>query len=69
MAGVAVDKIRLFEFCRRNHVRWLAFLGSVVRDDFRHDSHVNVLVDFDPEHIPGLLDLAHIERELSALLG
>ncbi len=69
MARVAVNKNRLSEFCRRNHIRWLAFFGSVVRDDFRPDSDVDVLVEFDPEHIPGLLGLARIERELSALLG
>jgi predicted nucleotidyltransferase len=36
------------EFCRRNHVRQLAFFGSVVRDDFGPDSDIDVLVEFEP---------------------
>ncbi len=44
-------------------------LSSVLREDFRPDSDVDVLVEFEPEHIPGLLGMARLERELSELLG
>jgi predicted nucleotidyltransferase len=56
-------------FCRRNHISKLSFFGSVLRDDFRSTSDVDVLVEFEPEHVPGLFSLARMERELSALLG
>jgi predicted nucleotidyltransferase len=57
------------DFCRRHHIRKLAFFGSVLRDDFRSDSDVDVLVDFAPQHIPDFLALYEMEQELSAMLG
>jgi len=41
----------------------------VLREDFRSYSDVEVLVEFFPGHIPGLLKIAEMERELSSLLG
>jgi predicted nucleotidyltransferase len=57
------------DFCQRNYITKLALFGSVLRDDFRSDSDVDVLVEFEPEHIPGLFRIARLERELSALFG
>ena len=57
------------QFCRKNHVRKLALFGSVLRDDFRPDSDVDVLVEFQPGKVPGLLGLARMERELSVIFG
>ena len=57
------------EFCRRNHIRRLALFGSVLSSDFRPDSDVDVLVEFEPEHVPGLFGIARMERELSAVFG
>ncbi len=56
------------DFCRRHHIRKLAFFGSVLRNDFRPDSDVDVLVDFLPQHVPDFLALYEMEQELSALL-
>jgi hypothetical protein len=55
-------------FCRKHHIRRLAFFGSVLRDDFRPESDVDVLVEFDPAHIPGLAFFG-MQRELSGILG
>ncbi len=66
---IAVSKEVLAAFCRRHHIRSLAFFGSVLRDDFRPDSDVDVLVEFDPGETPGFLKLADMEAELSTLLG
>jgi uncharacterized protein len=65
---IAIDRERLAGFCRRNHIRRLALFGSVLRDDFRPDSDVDVLVEFEPGHVPGLRFFA-LERELSEILG
>jgi predicted nucleotidyltransferase len=65
---VAIDREMLAGFCRRNHIRRLALFGSVLRDDFRADSDVDVLVEFEPEHVPGLRFFG-LEKELSELLG
>ncbi len=62
------NKIKIDELCRRHHIVRLAFFGSVLRDDFRPDSDVDILVEFYPEHIPGLA-FFRIELELSELLG
>lgn len=64
-----VPKDKLTKFCRKNSIRKLAFFGSVLRDDFRPESDIDVLVEFKPDHVPGFLRLAAIERELSHLLG
>lgn len=65
---IPISEERFSSFCERHHIRRLAFFGSVLRDDFGPDSDVDVLVDFDPEHIPGFLGLARIERELGEIL-
>ena len=63
-----IDKEKLGEFCRRNHIVRFSVFGSVLRDDFTPESDIDVLVDFEEGQTPGLLRVARIERELSALL-
>jgi len=64
---VPIAKERVAAFCRRNHIRRLALFGSVLRPDFGPESDIDVLVEFEPEHVPGLLGIARMERELSAI--
>ena len=59
---------KIVEFCTRNHIAKFAFFGSVLRDDFRSESDVDVLVEFEPGHIPGLA-FFKMEHELSEILG
>jgi predicted nucleotidyltransferase len=68
MARISVSTEKLAEFCQRHHIHRLAFFGSVLRDDFGPQSDVDVLVEFDPDHIPGL-SFFRIENELSQILG
>jgi predicted nucleotidyltransferase len=56
-------------FCRRWKITELAFFGSVLRDDFRPDSDVDVLVTFEPDARWSLLDLAGMEIELQDMFG
>ncbi|MCM3875450.1 MAG: nucleotidyltransferase family protein [Thermoanaerobaculia bacterium] len=56
-------------FCRRNHIRKLSLFGSVLRDDFRPESDVDVLVEFEAGKAPGFIRLARMEGELSGMLG
>ncbi len=60
---------QLAEFCRRHHIRRLSVCGSVLREDFRPDSDIDVLVEFDPEHRPGMVGMHQVEEELSHLYG
>ncbi|HOZ46149.1 MAG TPA: nucleotidyltransferase family protein [Candidatus Hydrogenedentes bacterium] len=66
---IHTDKGKIAEFCRRHRITKLAFFGSVLTDKFGPNSDVDVLVEFDPEHIPGLIALSGMERELSEILG
>ena len=66
---ISIDRQKITEFCHRHHIRKLALFGSVLRDDFRLDSDVDVLVEFEPKHTPGFIRLSGIELELSAIFG
>ncbi len=68
MKNLTVSSEKIREFCRRNHIRKLSFFGSVLRDDFGPDSDVDILVEFESGHVPGLRFFT-MERELSDLLG
>jgi predicted nucleotidyltransferase len=69
MTRIPVDKNSLAKFCQKNHIRRLALFGSVLREDFHPESDIDVLVDFEPAHVPGLFSIACMERELSAIFG
>ncbi|MCX6645234.1 MAG: nucleotidyltransferase family protein [bacterium] len=58
----------LAAFCRKHYILKLSFFGSVLRDDFGPESDVDVLVEFDPDHIPGLAFFG-MQDELSEILG
>jgi hypothetical protein len=64
-----VDEKALAQFCQRNHIRRLSLFGSQLKGTPRPDSDVDLLVEFDPQHIPGLLGIAGMEIELSDMLG
>ena len=69
MTRFDVDRNALAKFCQKNHIRRLALFGSVLREDFHPESDIDVLVEFEPAHVPGLLGIARMERELSAIFG
>jgi len=66
---IEIDREKIAAFCRKHHIMKLAFFGSILTDRFGPDSDVDVLVEFEPAHIPGLIALSGMERELSQILG
>jgi predicted nucleotidyltransferase len=66
---IPIDRGLVAEFCRRYHISKLGNFGSALRDDFHVGSDVDVLVEFEAGHVPGLLRLAGMELELGELLG
>jgi len=64
-----IPKEKLADFCKHHHIRKLSLFGSVLKSDFGPTSDIDMLVEFEPKHVPGLLALARIEQELSSLLG
>jgi predicted nucleotidyltransferase len=60
---------KIAEFCKKNHIRKLSLFGSALREDFRFDSDVDVLVEFDPGTTVGMIRLGGLEIELGEILG
>jgi predicted nucleotidyltransferase len=60
---------KIAEFCRRWNVSELALFGSVLRDDFRHDSDVDVLLTWAPDARISLFDYGPMREELEAMFG
>lgn len=69
MKPISVSKEQLASLCRRYHVQRLALFGSALRDDFRSDSDIDVLVTFEPDAQIGFLALSRLRRELEALFN
>ncbi len=69
MIQLQFSKEKLIDFCRRWKVKKLALFGSALRDDFRPDSDVDVLVSFSEDTHYTLLDLARMETELAEIFA
>jgi predicted nucleotidyltransferase len=64
-----LDEATVARFCRQYRIRRLALFGSQLKGTAGAESDIDLLVDFDPEGVPGLLGIAAMELELSRLLG
>ena len=69
MKRLDINQDALAELCRRRGIRRLSLFGSVLKGTDRPDSDIDLLVEFEPEARPSLLDLAAIEQELSVMLA
>jgi uncharacterized protein len=67
-AGISIPKHKIVEFCQKYHITKLSLFGSVLGKDFGPESDIDVLVEFEPDHIPGLA-LISMQEELSGILG
>lgn len=68
-AHIAIPQEQVAAFCLRWQIAEMAFFGSVLRDDFRPDSDIDVLVRFAPEARHTLFDMVHMQDELQYILG
>jgi len=68
-AQIDIPFAEIEAFCKRHGIGRLALFGSVLRSDFGPDSDVDVLVEFEPGEVPGLIRLGGMAEELSSLLG
>jgi len=66
---IAASPEVIADFCRRHRIRRLSLFGSVLREDFRPESDVDVLVEFEPEGVPSFFELVGMKEELIGLLG
>jgi len=69
LAAIDGARDRISDFCRRHHARRLSVFGSVLRADFGPESDIDLLVEFEPGHVPGLIRFAGMESELGEILG
>lgn len=67
--AISIPRAKIAEFCKRYRIRKLSLFGSVLRSDFRPDSDIDVLIEFEQGHGTGFFGLAHMEREISEVLG
>lgn len=65
----SLSKEKLIEFCQKNHIRRLSVFGSALRGELRPDSDIDLLVEFEPGHTPGLFAIVRMEMELTEALG
>ena len=68
-ARIAFDEAKIAEFCRKWRIAEFALFGSVLRNDFRPDSDVDVLVSFHPDAPWSLFDFVDMQEELKVLFG
>ena len=68
-AGLTLDDDFVVAFAAAHGVRRIALYGSALREDFRSDSDIDILVEFEPGRTPGLLRFAQMELELEDALG
>ncbi|MCC7210540.1 MAG: nucleotidyltransferase family protein [Candidatus Brocadia sp.] len=66
---IELSKDTIAEFCKRHHIRKLSLFGSYLHGDFGPESDTDFLVEFEPDHIPGLITLSGMEIELSETIG
>lgn len=66
---IEIPTRQIRSFCAKNHIRKLALFGSVLTKHFRKKSDVDVLVEFIPGHIPGLIGISQLECELEDIIG
>ena len=67
--GIEIDKEHIVRFCQKWKITEFSLFGSVLRDDFRPDSDVDVLVVFDEDTHWSLFDLCRMEDELKEIFG
>ena len=66
--SIDIPQEKISNFCRQRHIRKLSLFGSALRNDFSAESDVDVLVEFEPGHTPGLAFFG-MPRDLSELMG
>ncbi len=66
---IQLSQRAIADFCQRWKVKEMSFFGSVLREDFRSDSDIDVMVSFENDAPWGLLEFVRMKRELASLLG
>ncbi|MEM8718095.1 MAG: nucleotidyltransferase family protein [Cyanobacteria bacterium P01_G01_bin.39] len=65
VTNIAIPADKIAQFCQKHYIQKLSFFGSVLRADFSPESDIDILVEFEPQHIPGLIRFSAMEQELA----
>lgn len=66
---IFIPEDKISHFCKSHYIVKLALFGSVLTEQFTETSDVDILVEFDPAHIPGLFGIVEMEDELTNIVG
>lgn len=66
---IQLPQPELAAFCQKWKIKEMSFFGSVLREDFRSDSDIDIIVNFEDNSTWGILELVRMKRELKTLLG
>lgn len=66
---IQLSQPELAAFCQKWKIKEMSFFGSVLREDFRSDSDIDIIVSFEDNSTWGILELVRMKRELKTLLG
>jgi predicted nucleotidyltransferase len=66
--NLVISKNEIAQFCHKHHIRQLSVFGSALKDDFSNDRNVDILVEFQEDHVPGFA-FFDMELELSQIIG
>lgn len=65
---IVIEREAIASLCQQYHICKLSLFGSVLRNDFRSDSDVDILVEFESGHTPGF-EFIDIQDKLSEIVG
>lgn len=68
-SNISIDQEQIHTFCTTWHITSFALFGSVLREEFRADSDIDVLVTFASDAHITLFNLAKMTRELGEIFG
>ncbi len=63
--GIDIPKDKIVSYCKKNHIKKLALFGSFLTNEFRSDSDIDLLVEFEKGYVPGFFDLVRMQDQLS----
>jgi hypothetical protein len=69
LLNIQLSQQALAAFCQKWKIKEMSFFGSVLREDFRPDSDIDIMVSFEDDATWGILELVRMKRELKILLG
>jgi hypothetical protein len=64
-----MPKDKLVDFCKKNYIKKLSLFGSALHETLGPDSDIDLLVEFEDGHTPGLFSIVRMEMELAEALG